>query len=106
MNKLVKSGIDLVESLAINFSLSEVFNTSFWQELIITLLVILMNFFVLPNLKKLWNYCIVELTKRKILKVGDKELIENYLKEHNVTLNAMTREEITRLWEEIKKCLK
>lgn len=106
MNKLVKSVVDLGESIAINLGLSSLFDTAFWQELIITLLVILMNFIVLPNLKKLWNFVLNEMTKRKILKVGDKEVIENYLKEHNITFDTMTREEVKELMEEIKKCLK
>lgn len=106
MEKLIKSGIDLTESILINLGLSEVFDTSFWQEVLITLFVILMNFLILPNLKKLWNLLMKYLIKQKILKVGDKELIENYLKEHNVTIKELTYEDAKKLWEELKKCQK
>ena len=99
---LGKSIVDVVESITINLKLSEIFDTSFWQELLITLLVILMNFIILPLLKKAYEKLILWLKKKQLLKEGDEEIISTYLKENNITLKEITKEDIEKIIKEIK----
>ena len=52
LEKIIKSVVDLGETLVI----TGVIDSEFWQELIISIVVVLFNFLVIPLIKSLFNY--------------------------------------------------
>ena len=80
MKKLVKIGIDLVESL----TLTNVLDTKFWQDLIITLIVIVINAVVIPLLKSLYSTILTKMHMKGI--INDEEF-KQYCIDKDIKIN-------------------
>lgn len=85
MNKIIKAGIDLVESI----TLTSVIDTKFWQDLIITLIVIISNAFIIPLVKYLFTTILNKMRMKGI--ISDEEF-----KQYCITKNIQISEQDVR----------
>lgn len=74
MQKIVKTLVDLVESLTI----TSILDTKFWQDLIIAIVVIVANAFIIPLIKYLFNSLLDKMRLKGI--ISDEEFRQHCLK--------------------------
>ena len=74
MQKIVKTLVDLVGSL----TLTSLLDTKFWQDLIITIIVIVANAFIIPLIKYLFNSLLEKMRLKGI--ISDEEFRQHCLK--------------------------
>lgn len=97
MKTIAKCAVDLVESIA----LSSFFTSEFWQELLITLLVVILNAIMIPLIKKLLSYI---RTKAKLDEYMNDEDFKKYLSMIDIVAKKLSQDELEKYHEDyIKK---
>lgn len=92
----IKTGIDLVASITI----TNILNYEFWQNLIITLVVIIVNAFVIPCLRYLFTTLLNKMKVKGIL--SDEEFIK-YCKAMNIQITEEDVKHLIEIYKEWKE---
>lgn len=96
MRKFGKICVDLVASLG----LTSVLDTTFWQDLIITCIVIVANAVIIPCLKSLILTILYHLKEKKMFQ--DEAFIE-YLENHSIKIDEEDIKNIIEKYKEYKR---
>ena len=99
MRKFAKICVDLVASLTI----TNVIDTDFWQDLIITCIVIIANAVIIPLLKSLTLSILYRLKEKNMLK---DEAFIHYLEEREINISEEDVKTLIEIFKEYKRSKK